>query len=233
MVANVFIPWPALPETFQGFPRAGALITDFGKGSERVIQWFDPEILFYFQVWDRLDGHNGSRLIPDIALVENGDISIAALHSPWLPNRAICRYSVKNDTWVEKPEGDDVLGSFATDVCSVLSQGLRTNKLTLEDGESLAIAVDDFLTIHANVAGKMYRLLERDSVQDDDSETSYRHFGIISAEYPVTTYATLVVRDTEHSYWAPGTNPYTHPSGSPLPQWLADVVAKHLSVAHE
>lgn len=154
-----FIPWPTLSQTPQGRPRAGALVTALADESTSI-QWFDPDILFYFQVWDRLDGVNGSRLEPDIRLDDDGDISIAALHAPWADDELLGRYSVRDGRWVHEPHGSWI--EFTRGACSALAEGLRAPKTDLSEGEVAFVEVANYLTIHVNFGGTMYRLLERD-----------------------------------------------------------------------
>lgn len=71
----------------------------------------------------------------------------------------------------------------------------------------------------------MYRLLEREVPRDDEYEPIYRLFGVLSDDYPVLSHATAVLRDDRWTYWAPGTDAYTNPNGTPSPAWLGLVSA--------
>ena len=217
-----FIPWPTFPQTPQGRPRAGALVTTFADASTSI-QWFDPDILFYFQVWDRLDGAGGSRLEPDICLNDNGDISVATLHTPWVEDNILGRYSVRDGRWIDEPDGP--WAEFTRRACSALAEGLRAPKVDLPEGRVSIVAVHNYLTIHVNSGGTMYRLLEREVPRDDEYEPIYRLFGVLSDDYPVLSHATAVLRDDRWTYWAPGTDAYTNPNGTPSPAWLGLVSA--------
>ncbi|WP_406710976.1 hypothetical protein QEV68_09895 [Trueperella pyogenes] len=217
-----FIPWPTLSQTPQGRPRAGALVTALADESTSI-QWFDPDVLFYFQVWDRLDGVNGSRLEPDIRLDDDGDISIAALHAPWADDELLGRYSVRDGRWVHEPHGSWI--EFTRGACSALAEGLRAPKTDLPEGEVAFVEVASYLTIHVNFGGTMYRLLERDVPRDDEYEPIYRLFGVLSEAYPPFSHATVLWRDSHVTYWDPGTDAYTHPGGTPAPAWLGRVSA--------
>ncbi len=217
-----FIPWPTLPQTPQGRPRAGALVTTLTDGSTSI-QWFDPDILFYFQVWGRLDGVNGSRLEPDICLNDDGDISVAALHAPWAHDQLLGQYSVRDGRWIDEPNGS--WAAFTRRACSVLAEGLRAPKVDLPEGEVAIVEVHNYLTVHVNFGGTMYRLLEREVPRDDEYEPIYRLFGVLSEEYPALSHATVLVQDGCWTYWAPGTDAYTHPDGTPAPAWLGLVSA--------
>ncbi|QOQ39042.1 hypothetical protein [Trueperella pecoris] len=217
-----FILWPTLPQTPQGRPRAGALLTTLTDGSTSI-QWFDPDILFYFQVWDRLDGVNGSRLEPDICLNDDGDISVAALHVPWAEDQLLGQYSVRDGRWIDEPDGS--WADFTRRACSVLAEGLRAPKVDLPEGDVAIVKVHNYLTVHVNFGGTMYRLLEREVPRDDEYEPIYRLFGVLSEEYPALSHATVLVQDGRWIYWAPGTNAYTHPGGTAAPAWLGLVSA--------